>query len=490
MAVTITSDGVLSAGGAVVETSGGVKYAIFRDKSTTSNIHIYKDIDGAPSSVYNDNLNTLSIKDGIDAAIDSNDYIHIVIANDNANSNSIYYAVLDTSDDTWNNSGELITLYDEGIPDNPGVAISIDSSDYPHVLFVDSVKQTGSVQDNVYYTERTGGSWAAVDQIGARGTKTDSYNSPKITLRNNDDVEAWYYFVTDGDPAHNTYTSAAWQGENVYTETSATVGDVIVASAVERYYVDASDNIIEGGEGDTTYNTHATINEISVVNVPIVPLPYHAQYVFYIDTDDDVHYIYDEGSGWTDGGDLQTGTYTEVIAEWAYNNENQSNEINYLFADATNVYYDSLTFGSASASASASESASASASESVSASASASASASSSPSASLSPSASASASESASASASASASESASASASASASESASLSPSASASASESASASASASASESASLSPSASASASASASESASESASGSASLSPSASASASASASESAS
>ena len=32
MSVTITSDGILDIGGAVVETSGGAKYAIFQDK--------------------------------------------------------------------------------------------------------------------------------------------------------------------------------------------------------------------------------------------------------------------------------------------------------------------------------------------------------------------------------------------------------------------------------------------------------------------------
>jgi hypothetical protein len=51
--------------------------------------------------------------------------------------------------------------------------------------------------------------------------------------------------------------------------------------------------------------------------------------------------ISNDGGGWSDEGALNAGTYTYVIAEWAYNNENQSEEISYIFDDGTDVYYDS-----------------------------------------------------------------------------------------------------------------------------------------------------
>ena len=36
-----------------------------------------------------------------------------------------------------------------------------------------------------------------------------------------------------------------------------------------------------------------------------------------------------------------------VIAEWAYNNENQSGEINYIFEESGTIYYDSFDLGGA-----------------------------------------------------------------------------------------------------------------------------------------------
>jgi len=142
------------------------------------------------------------------------------------------------------------------------------------------------------------------------------------------------------------------------------------------------------------------------------------RYIFFIDTDGYFHYIYNSGSGWTDGGkpDGNVGTIS-IKAEWAYNFENQDNVINYAFVDSAShdTWFGQLagpssSSGSASLSPSSSESpspsagdivedvviryvlGSGSASLSPSASASASASASESISASASPSASASAS--------------------------------------------------------------------------------------------------
>lgn len=338
MAVFITTDGTIAAGGAIVETSGGVKYAVFRDRSIASYLYIAKNLDTTPVSVFNGHMGALDTKAAIHAAIDSTDKIHIIISHQNDFSNSIYYGVWDTSDDSWAVEGEQIQIYGQGFPAFPGVAISIDSNDKPHILFVDTVKMQGSNQDNVYYTEKTGPSWANTTQIGERATKTHSYKEPTLTLKGSDDIEAFYYFaLPDSDPAYRTFTGS-WSGETLYVESSgATIGRVTVAAGgtVYRYHHDAAANMDEN-HVDTGYNL-AGPGRIAPSFIGT------DRYIFYVDTGDDIHLISNNGGGWVDEGDLQVGTFDYVIAEWAFNHENQSNEINYLFEDGTDLSYASHT---------------------------------------------------------------------------------------------------------------------------------------------------
>ncbi len=302
---------------------------------------VYKDCGDQPTLV--DSATPVEVHGGtpvaieaVHAAIDANDDIHVVAAAgfDGA-TRDVAYAICDLSSGfgTW----EAAATYTDAAPDNQGVSISLDSNDKPFVLFVDAVKQTGSTVDNVYVIDKTGASWANLTQIGARATKTDTYDSPHITVRNSDYMEAWYYFRTDGDPAYKTNTGT-WGSESVYTETSATVGAVLATTGgtVYRYHADDTEDI-EESDADTTYNTDDTYAGVSAT------LDGTDRYVLYIDTSDDVHYIYNTGSGWTDGGAIEAGTYLRVIAEWAYNNENQSGEINYIFDDGTDVFYNSLS---------------------------------------------------------------------------------------------------------------------------------------------------
>jgi len=341
MAVTITTDGSLDRGGGVVETSGGDKYAVFRDGSFSNDIHIFSSIDGTPSSEYNGNVGNNQPKAWIDIAIDSTDKIHIIIAHTTNFSSDILYAVWNTVTDTWTNSGEFVASYDEGAPTYPGCAISLDSDDYPHVLFVDSVKQTGSIADNVYYTERTGGSWSTATQIGTRATKTDSYHEPRITIRNSDYREAYYYFDSGAtNPAYKTYISS-WSSESTYSSNwfGATVPAITstTSGTVYRYHSNTSETIYEASTvvaaGAMLSNTELSASLVDT-----------DRYIFYIDTSGDTHYYYNTGSGWTDGGAMNTGTYQYIIAEWGYNNENQSGGINYIFEASGTVYYDSLSF--------------------------------------------------------------------------------------------------------------------------------------------------
>lgn len=342
MSVQIISNGDLSRGGAVVETSGGVKLAILYE-STTDGIEIWTNLDTSPFRRAINGGTTIHGSAGecgfVHAAIDSNDDIHIVSAHaGTGGTQDIAYAIA-TAPLYAIGSWEEVVDYSGTSPVVPGVSISLDSSDKPHVLFIDYVAWMGTSNDNVYYTEKTGASWAAVDKIGDRVDKTHSYDSPTITLRNSDYIEAFYYFNAGaGDPAYKAETGSGWPSESTYAETSATIGFGGVISTtggtVYRYHADDAEDI-EENDVDTTYNADATGNRISASMADDSD-----RYIFYLDSGDDVHLISNDGGGWTDEGDLQTGTYNYVIAGWSYNNLNNSTSIDYLFSDGANVYWD------------------------------------------------------------------------------------------------------------------------------------------------------
>jgi hypothetical protein len=339
--MTTIGNGDLSYGGAVVETSGGVKYALFRESSSLNNLQVYKDIDGTPTLEADISGTTVFGTAGdiqwIHAAIDSNDDIHVLVSCATEQTRDVAYCVYDTGTDSFG-TWEQAYDYTQQAPDSPSCSISLDSSDIPHIAIVDSVRQQGTTADNVYYANRVGGSWGNIQQIGARTTKTDIYSSPTITLRNNDDVEVVYNFATDQDTAYNTYTGGSWQGESVYTDTVVRIGvQGVTATSGGTVYRYASDNsVIEENGTSTSYSLIGT-------RTLSASLSGTDRYIFYKDSSSDVHLISNTGSGWTDEGALQTGTYLYIIAEWAYNNENQSGEINYIYDDGTDVYYDSFT---------------------------------------------------------------------------------------------------------------------------------------------------
>jgi hypothetical protein len=336
MAVTI-SLGNLDVGGAVVELSTGTKYAIYLN--TLGNLAIYKNIDGTPTL---DNSDPATVVHGagvigwVHAAVDSGDDIHILCACTSEQTRDIAYCIYDTSAAQFG-SWEEAANYTEAAPSNPGCNIAIDSSDKPRILFVDAVKMTGSTQDNVYYADKTGASWSSAEQVGARTTKTDSYREPKLTMCPSDDVEALSYFSTDGDPAYRR-RNGTWNTEAVYSATNCKMYSVLCTTGdvVYRYYYNNA-NLYENNS-DTSANSGLTY----VGSAALSPANGTDRYLFYI-SGGDIYLTRNVGAGWVDQGAQQTGTYEVVIAEWAYNNENQSGEINYIFTNGSNVYYASFT---------------------------------------------------------------------------------------------------------------------------------------------------
>lgn len=353
MAVTLSTSVLLKdttefMGGSVVETSGGTKYALMFDETASPDeLVIWKNIDGTPSVASRVSCTTIlgvSISNGfVRGAIDSGDDIHVVVQPDNAS--IVVYRVFDTATDTWLGSG-WTTLYTSNQSLNAPYTcdIAIDSNDYPHVVSSHRVKVKGNIWWEIYYTEWNGTSWNSPVLLSPAVTNEDCYY-PNIGVDASDDLYVSWWNAADNTIEYIKRTSGSWGSISAFSSTANT--DSITACAnilvdgsnIYRYWTDASGNIYEN-DTDTTYNTKTGAVWQHRISAALVG---STRYVFYIDTNSDVAYIYNSGSGWTSGGVLQTGTYITVVAEWAYNNENQSGEINYIFDDDTNVYYDTLS---------------------------------------------------------------------------------------------------------------------------------------------------
>jgi len=336
----------LSKGAGIFETSAGTQIAVGRP-SDSSYIVVYKNIDGLPE-VLLDSASIIAAHGGgsdsqVHAAIDSNDVIHIVSACTSEQTRDIAYNTISDPDGTpaWGTWEEAVD-YTQEAPVEPGCDIDVDSNDYPHIVFVDRVKLGGSTQDNVYYSERTGGTWSSPTKIGERATKTDVYRAPYLTLRNSDYIEVFYYFdPSTWDPAYRSNTGS-WGSESTYTEPGSTPGFyrspiATTGGTVYRYHADNSDTSIKENDADTGYDAIGPPHGVLVDDSD--------RYIIFRDTGDDIHIIYNTGSGWTDGGAIQTGTYNRVVAAWQYNAHNVSDELIYLFDDGTDVFYGSYSFG-------------------------------------------------------------------------------------------------------------------------------------------------
>lgn len=241
------------------------------------------------------------------------------------------------STDDW----EEIASYTDTAPSNPGVAIDIDSDDCPRVLLVNATTSKGSTADEIAYTAKldtTG--WSSLETVSYRVVKTDAYDSPRISMGPDDEVNALFQFLTDEDACYRV-RNGTWGTGSTYTSIDAEIGENIVTSTSTTYnyttdlVIGASS--IKEGTTDIGYDTSATYRRVSAA------LFGTTRYVFFVNTNSNVQVISNPGAGWLNEGQQQIGTYQNVITEWSYNNEHQANEINYIYDDGTEIFYDSFS---------------------------------------------------------------------------------------------------------------------------------------------------
>lgn len=358
MAVLIDSTADLIYGGAVFETAGGTKVAIICQGTS---VEAYKSIDGTPSQIGSTQgpatIFGTSTSDiiGVHAAIDSNDLVHVVAANDvNSDTRDVAYATItdpDGGSPSWS-SWEAVATYDQPPPFSHGrVSISIDSNDKPHVCYLDITKFMGTNYNQVYYTEKTGASWSTPVEVSNISDAHWQLAPSSFSLKASNNGEICMFASQD---LHvNTLTSGSWGTASSLNITATIVdwsnsgGMILDTSAVVRELAQdfGSPYELYVDDTDTGARGYAQSGNRHMASIGADG---DDLYVFYIDTGRDVHLYSNTGSGWTDEGDLNAGTGLDgILVGWSWNNLNNTTSIDYIYYDNfAGVWWDEWTLSS------------------------------------------------------------------------------------------------------------------------------------------------
>ena len=353
MATTIAT-GVLTRGGGVVTTSGGNIYAFFA--TSLDNMEVYKSTNGGSSfSRVGSGVSSTTILGStngiasISVAIDSDNIIHVLVASSNpAFTRDIAYCLFTTSNDSWGTWEEAATHTNNITSSNRyKCALALDSNKKPHIAYIKSENNMGGAYTRIYYTNKTGASWATPTMIST--STTHNYWHPDIFIRDSNYIEIHYQDYSYGEYCYRTYTTS-WGSETTTVISALPIGHHSIL-----YYSSAVNRIQGGAAGPNyfVYEDQSRIDTLSHTSISASTTAFYvggaaisgsSKYIIYSNSSNDIVYIKNSGSGWSSATTLETGTFERVILEYAYNFEYQSNRLNYIFADSTTVYFNYIDF--------------------------------------------------------------------------------------------------------------------------------------------------
>jgi len=318
----------------LVRTSTGKLYAVFENGAK---VEVWYSADGSGWAQKDAGNSPDCMADSpVGVAIDSNDILHIVYYHDAyPASGGLDYITFDTcdggaQDDAFNIEEEAMGQTDA---DNLvyGCAIAIDANNIPHAVFVDSDAAKGTNYDTIYYANKIGDSWSAPLEVeGVSNSKNCSL--PDLTLDADNKPQITYINTSDNDcgAAHGDANDAsAFTLQDVDENVNLKMPSICIDSAGNTYiaYSDADDNQLHLAKlaygGDWNNDWAELDSGLDCAEVVSIIADLTDIYVFYEDTGDDIHYAKYDG-GWTDGGDLEIGTYSEVKARWGFYADNHS----------------------------------------------------------------------------------------------------------------------------------------------------------------------
>lgn len=347
---TQISAGELKGARHLVRTSTGDLYAVFEDGGS---VEVWYSADGS-SWVQKDAGSSPSCRadSPVGVAIDSNDILHIVY-NDNV-VNALNYITFDTldggaQDDAFNTEEEAIGEED-GINIYFECAITIDSNNIPHAIFVDSKSSMGSDYHTIYYANRIGGVWNAKVEVDGVSNQRSS-RVCDITVNGSDIPLIVYVYSSLQDvlaAKGNQNNANSFTLKNIDDNMSmVNLASMAVDSNGDAWitYIDVIDvppyvvvNIAKQSANWTDAWSISTDNDVG--SNPSLVVDGTDIYIFYAVS----HVYYNKYTGsWAGEVVLEIGGYLNVKAKWSYLNNNQGSiQIDYLFKSGTDVYWSKL----------------------------------------------------------------------------------------------------------------------------------------------------
>ncbi|MFC1710014.1 hypothetical protein ACFL2J_08175, partial [Candidatus Omnitrophota bacterium] len=332
----------------VVRTSAGTLYSFVFDPTgpAIDSCEIWKSTDGSSWTEQDSANNPVNCFVGIGMAIDSSDNLHLVYPDGNGVelSRRMMYVTFSTSTDTFGTPETIDT-------DDPWQGyygdIAIDSNDIPHVVYTEVTFLSGTP---VEYSNRVGGSWktpvvvSSGTNIGVSLVISDE-NIPEISYIQtisglDDEFETAVGNVNNAASFTTEVVDASVEGGSTSIAVDSSGNTWAVYSELTSSYV----TLVKHNDADawTTWTTGITNSNLGTE--PSIAIDGTDIYVFYQDDNDDVVYDMYNGSTWLGETVLQTGTFQDINVKWGYLNDNEgSTQIDYLYSDATDVYWASLS---------------------------------------------------------------------------------------------------------------------------------------------------
>lgn len=332
----------------LVRTSGGTLYSFINDGGSCE---IWKSSDGSSWSEQ-DSSNNPSCTSGraIAAAIDSSGSIHIAYTTTGVNIN---YNTFSTSTDTFGTAATAVSL---GSYDTTDLDLAVDSNSIPHLVY--GYADSSGLNYAAKYTNRVGGSWKSSVDIETNSGDVYPFISNSIVI-NEDNIPEVAYIDLPDDTVNAAVGNANNASSFTLADVDTSVNDVDGQRGV-TIGVDSGGNTWVGytkkttnyvtlksntdGGSWTSWSSEITDSNVGYeVSITIVGTDIYA---FYEDDNDDI--VFDKyGTSWSGETVVGSGTYQDAHAKYSYyNNNGSSSQVDVIYSDGSNVYWNKYSFPS------------------------------------------------------------------------------------------------------------------------------------------------
>ncbi len=333
--------GTMSPGGRnIVRASNGSLYSFINDGGSCE---IWKSTNGGTWTEQDSSDNpTCKVSPGVSIAIGSTGIIQLAYV-DETDGTLGKYITFDTSNDQFGSE----ETYIDATGEIDGDSIVVDSNNKPHIVYSHSAGTSDSS-----YINKVGASWSTPiehTQIGDGfyfDNSMDEDNLPEnLTFDYEGPVTDMYAVI--GNQNNPTSLSEQIIDSTVSNDTS---GSIAVDSSGNTWvaYVDengATDfiSLRKHNDNDSWATWQSPVTNSNAGSDPSIAINGTDIYVFYKDENSDIAYDMYNGSTWKGEKTLHQGTYQRPKAKWSYYNNNQgSSQIDYLYSDGTDIYWNSL----------------------------------------------------------------------------------------------------------------------------------------------------